>query len=110
MNLPEFLSERDGDIVLTGHRIDIRDIVVGYESGYSPEMLVCKYPTLSLALVHKVIAFYLEHKEDVGRYVAQYDQDLERFRNERASRLNVTALRQRLEALQEKETASSPGR
>ena len=45
-----------GEIRLVGHRVGLFHLVRRYREGYSPEMLVCQYPTLPLALVHKVIA------------------------------------------------------
>jgi uncharacterized protein (DUF433 family) len=53
MNLPEFLvGHPDDEIRLAGHRIGLYDIVFYYNEGFSPEMLVGQFPTLSLALVH----------------------------------------------------------
>ena len=57
MNLPEFLTPHShGEIRLAGHRIGLEHVVALYREGYSPEMLHEQYPTLSLALIHKVIA------------------------------------------------------
>jgi uncharacterized protein (DUF433 family) len=83
MNLPEFLVDHpDGEIRLTGHRIGLYHVVFFYNEGYSPEMLVGQFPTLPLALVHKVIAFYLENQAVVDAYIAKYDAVLERLRAE----------------------------
>jgi uncharacterized protein (DUF433 family) len=82
MNLPEFLQRNaDGEICLTGHRISLYYIVHHYNEGDSPEMLVCRYPTLPLALVHKVIAFYLENRAEVGAYMAECRTQLEEQRS-----------------------------
>src|SRR4051794_23644349 len=83
MNLPEFLVDHpDGEIRLTGHRIGLHHVVFYYNEGYSPERLVGQFPTLPLALVHKVIAFYLENRAEVDAYVAEYDAAVERLRAE----------------------------
>jgi uncharacterized protein (DUF433 family) len=71
VQLPDFLIQaRDGEIRLTGHRIGLYHLVQHYNEGESAEMLACRYPTLPLALVHKVLAFYLENHSDVDAYVA----------------------------------------
>ena len=71
MKLPEFLIfEASGEIHLKDHRISLFHLVHYYNEGHSPEMLVCRYPTLPLALVYKVIAFYLDNQTDVDEYVA----------------------------------------
>ena len=104
MTLPEFLTEyAGGDIRLTGHRIGLFHVVHRYNEGYSPEMLLGEYPTLPLALIHKVIAFYLENRAEVDAYVAAYRNELSRQRAANPRRIDVAALRQRLEAMQQAE-------
>jgi hypothetical protein len=60
MNLPSFLEQdSDGFVHVAGHRIGLQHLVHYYNEGFSPETLACEYPSLSLAEIHKVIAFYL---------------------------------------------------
>ncbi|HZK82457.1 MAG TPA: DUF433 domain-containing protein, partial [Humisphaera sp.] len=67
MLLPEFLfRDPDGEIRFAGHRIRLIDVAARYDEGHSPEGIVLDhYPTLSLPLVHRAIAFYLENHADV---------------------------------------------
>lgn len=109
MNLPDFLIERpDGTIVLTGHRIGLYHVVQFYNDGFSPEMLAEQFPTLSLALIHKVIACYLENRVEVDTYVASVRGELDR---QRAAGRNpdLADLRRRLTARQAAETPAAPG-
>jgi uncharacterized protein (DUF433 family) len=102
MNLPDFLAETaEGEIRLTGHRIGLFHLIRRYNDGYSPEMLVCQYPTLSLAVVHKVIAYYLENRAAVDRYVAACAAELARQQEANPQRLDISALRARLELSQQ---------
>jgi uncharacterized protein (DUF433 family) len=79
LSLPEFLTRHElGEIRLTGHRIDLLHFVDYYNDGNSAEMLLGVFPTLSLALIHKVIAFYLENKAVVDAYVARCEAEIER--------------------------------
>jgi uncharacterized protein (DUF433 family) len=79
MHLPEFLTGHEkGEIRLTGHRIDLCDLVPLYNEGNSAEMLLGFFPTLSLALIHKVIAFYLENNAEIDAYVARCESASER--------------------------------
>lgn len=106
MSLPEFFTrDSNGDIRLTGHRIELVHLVHYYNEGHSPEMLVCQYPTLSLALVHKVIAFYLENRPEVDKYVADSKKLLAEQRDSSSRRLDAPMLRQRLEAQRQAEGA-----
>jgi hypothetical protein len=45
-------------------------------------MLHCEYPTLPLALLHKVIAFYLENRADVDEYVAAVESRIDKQRTD----------------------------
>lgn len=81
MNLPEFLVEAPyGEIRLAGSRIGLYHLVESYNEGFSAEMLVEEYPTLPLAQIHKVIAFYLKNKNEVDDYVEKERQALEELR------------------------------
>lgn len=103
MQLPDFLQREDGGYIrLTGHRIGLVSIVPLYNEGFSPEMLAGYFPTLPLALIHKVIAFYLENRDEVDAYVAQERAELDRQEREgRKSQATpgLVELRQRMQAL-----------
>jgi uncharacterized protein (DUF433 family) len=106
MNLPEFLAQdRYGYIHLAGHRIGLRHVVELYNEGYTPEMLQDHFPTLSLALVHKVIAFYLENRPEVDAYIRQSREVLERQAAQAPQGPDAAELRQRMEARRPKESA-----
>jgi uncharacterized protein (DUF433 family) len=79
MNLPDFLvQEADGEIHMVGHRIGLYTVVRCYRQGFSAEDIAEEYPTLPLALIHGVIAFYLENRLGVDDYVEAYGAELER--------------------------------
>lgn len=96
MQLPDFLTEQTaGAIRLSGHRIALEHVVHYYNQGYSPEMILGQFPSLSLALIHKVIAFYLEHPAEVGSYVSQCDAELSLQRSSAPASPDVAELRRR---------------
>src|SRR5213083_1122759 len=101
MTLPEyFTQDADGHIHVTGHRIGLQDLVYYYKEGYSPEALLDVFPTLSLALIHKAIAFYLEHQADVDNYVAACEAERVRQRAAAPRGPDTAELRRRLAAKQ----------
>jgi uncharacterized protein (DUF433 family) len=113
MNLRDFLTrEATAEIRLSGHRIGLYHVVHYYNEGYSAEMLVCQFPTLPLALIHKVIGFYLENKGDVDAYVADCQDALRQQRAANPNRLPLGSLRERLAAMHagERFAVSSNGR
>ena len=54
--LPEFLTESDGEIRVTGHRISLYDLLWEYNEGLTVEELTLRFPTLKRATLHKIIA------------------------------------------------------
>jgi len=71
MTLPDFLTqEPQGYIHFAGHRVGLHHLLRLYNDGCSPEMLLEHFPTLSLAVIHKAIAFYLENIAEVENYIA----------------------------------------
>ena len=60
-----------GRACIAGHRIRLIDIARCYNEGFSPEGIFDCYPTLSLALIHKCIAFCLENEPMVDRLLAE---------------------------------------
>jgi len=80
MNLPTFLQYEPGtDFVrLQGHRIGLTHVVRLYDEGMSAEMILLQLPTLSLSLIYKVLAIYLENQAEVDAYVAADTAELQR--------------------------------
>jgi uncharacterized protein (DUF433 family) len=108
MNLPDFLVEHpDGEIRLAGHRIGLYHVIDLNQEGHSPEMLHEEYPTLPLALIHKVIAFYLENRHEVDAYVAAYRAELERQEAGQPPSPALLRLRRRSQANDPKQTTVS---
>ncbi len=101
MTLPDFLiQDADGYIHVAGHRIGLQDVVYYYKEGYSPEALLEAFPTLPLALIHKVIAFYLEQTASVDAYVTTCEREVDRQRAVATQGPDVAELRRRLAAKQ----------
>lgn len=99
MNLPNLLEQdKDGFIHVTGHRIGLQHLIHDYNEGFSPEMLACQYPALSLAEIHKVLAFYLENRMDVDSHIAYRQNEIDDQRRTAAAGPPITELRQRLQA------------
>ena len=97
MVLPEFLTEQaKGSVRLTGHRISLEHVVYFYNQGYAPEMVLAQFPSLSLALIHKIIAFYLEHQAEVELYVSNRRSAVEEERTAAPASPDLIELRRRV--------------
>src|SRR5437764_7812110 len=101
MILPEFLvQDADGYIHPVGHRIGLQDMAYYYNEGCSAEELCEVFPTLPLALVHKVLAFYLEHAAEMKGFIVTCEAEMERQRAAHPRGLGLAELRRRIAAKQ----------
>jgi len=100
MNIPDFMeTDADGEIRLIGHRIRLIDVAARYEEGHSPETIVLDwYPTLSLALVHKTIGFYLDNQTEVAGMVSRNRAAMEQLGATPQPTPTLTELRKRIAA------------
>ena len=106
MTLPDFLvQDPDGFIRVAGHRIGLHHVVRIYNEGYSPEMLFGEFPTLSLASVHKLIAFYLENQAEVDAYVAASEEQVREQTSAAVRGPSLADLRRRLQAMHRAEAS-----
>jgi uncharacterized protein (DUF433 family) len=81
MNLPGYLTRHEkGEIRLTGHRIDLNDVISRYQQGDSAELIRDQYPTRDLDLIRDVITFYRENRTEVDAYMDQVRARIEAFR------------------------------
>ena len=63
LDLPDYLTRHpDGNVVLTGFRIGLLDIVRDFWEGMSPEQMALEYDLPSLAQLYKVVGFYLDNR------------------------------------------------
>ncbi len=87
MVLPDFLSaDKFGYIHLTGHRVGLVDVLNFYQQGESAEMLSIRFPTVQLALLHRVIAHYLENQDEVDQYLRVHRASMTEARQASAGR------------------------
>lgn len=63
--------EADGSVRIGTSRVLLDVVVEAYEMGQSAEEIAHHFPALKLADVHAVIAYYLNHKQDVSAYLAE---------------------------------------
>jgi uncharacterized protein (DUF433 family) len=73
-----------GEPRIAGHRIRVRDIVAARDfGGYTPEEIASSvYPNLSLAQVYSALAYYEDHRGDIGRLFQEESRLVEEFRRQ----------------------------
>jgi len=61
-------------------RVLLELVIQAFQGGASPEVIVQRFPTLDLADVYVVLAYYLRHKEEVAEYLRQIEKKAEEVR------------------------------
>lgn len=65
------VADGEGVVRISGSRVTLDTVVGAFEDGATAEEIVQRYPTLRLAQVYSVIAYYLEHRAEVADYLAR---------------------------------------
>lgn len=59
---------------IAGHRIRVQDVVVWHEQmGMSPDEIVSRYPTITLADVYAALTYYHDHLEEIRQQMRESD-------------------------------------
>jgi uncharacterized protein (DUF433 family) len=75
-------TDKHGRILVSGTRVTLDSIIGFYLQGESPEELHKGFPTVPLADIYAVIAYYLAHREEVDAYLQARYEEAERVRQE----------------------------
>lgn len=92
----EFVERRGTGFYLAGSRVPLDFIVREYRDGEPPEAIRSHYPTLNLEQVYGAITFYLGHKDEVERAMAERERAEDAFS---ASHAAPPHLKEKLERL-----------
>ena len=70
-------------VIRVGDSQVLLDLVIReFNNGAEPEAIAHGYPTLDLADVYGVIAYYLRHRKDIDDYLRTRRQEAEKLRQE----------------------------
>jgi uncharacterized protein (DUF433 family) len=95
--VPPPLRLVDGDTLRVGNtRVPLERVIYAFHHGCAPEEIVHKYPTLELADVYAVIAYYLRHQEAVDDYLRQREAEGDEIERQIRAEFHGDALRERL--------------
>ena len=79
-----------GKARLAGHRVRVQDVVLWHEhQGLTPDEIVARIPSLTLAEIHTALAYYFDHVQEIDEEM-QADHDYtEEFRRNHPSLLDA---------------------
>jgi uncharacterized protein (DUF433 family) len=77
-------------------RIPLERVIYAFNHGRAPEEIVHKYPTLDLADVYAVIAYYLRHQDTVDEYVRRREMEADEIERQIKAESDGDGFRERL--------------
>ena len=86
----------NGVILVAGTRVPLDTIVRAFHLGDTAEEIVEQYDVLKLSDVYAILAYYLDHQEEVDAYIRQREAESEAIRRENETRFPPHGLRERL--------------
>lgn len=94
----------DGTIKISGSRVSLDSVIFNYRQGATVEEIAMRFLGLRLADIHSCIAYFLNHQEEVNKYLADREQsaaDLrERITSDPLQQQGVNEMRERIKARQ----------
>jgi uncharacterized protein (DUF433 family) len=81
--------------LIGGHRIRVIDVAIWHEKlGMSPDEIVDRFPTITLADVHAALAYYWDHRAEIEQMITE-ERALDEEARRHAPGLVQEKLRQR---------------
>jgi uncharacterized protein (DUF433 family) len=71
---PPLRTDAAGAVRIGTSNVLLEIVIRAFQDGASPETIVQRYPTASLADVYAVVAYYLRHRPEVEDYLIQREE------------------------------------
>jgi uncharacterized protein (DUF433 family) len=92
---PLVLGE-DGTIRIRGSRVTLDSVIDQFKQGATAEQIQEDFPSLTLRDVYGTIAYYLDHIEEIDRYLREQAEAGEVTRQSIEAQQDLTSLRKRI--------------
>jgi uncharacterized protein (DUF433 family) len=89
-------TDSDGVVRVGGTHVTLDTVIAAFNEGATAEEIVQQYPSLGLADVYAVIAYYLRRRDDVEAYLAERQQHADQVRRQNEARHDPSGVRARL--------------
>lgn len=73
----EYVEQRNGGYYVSGTRISFDSVVSSFKEGQPPESIDEDFPSLKLAQIFGAIAFYLDHRAEIDKYLEDTQREFE---------------------------------
>jgi uncharacterized protein (DUF433 family) len=91
-------TDANGVIRVGGTRVTLDTLVAAFDAGATAEEIVQQYPSVALADVYSVIAYYLRHQPEIQAYLVHRQGQAAQVREENERRFDPSGVRDRLMA------------
>ncbi len=90
------VTDVDGVIRVGKTRVTLDTVISAFLDGATAEEITHQYPSLDLADVYSVIAYYLRRRAEVDAYLQRRREQAEKIREQNESRFDPSGIRERL--------------
>src|SRR4051812_2125824 len=77
---PPLTEDSSGAVRVGGTRVLLELVVRAFQDGATPESIVQRYPTVSLADAYATVAYYSRHRDEVDAYSADRERQADAVR------------------------------
>ncbi|MEA5616545.1 DUF433 domain-containing protein [Cronbergia sp. UHCC 0137] len=96
VSAPPFRWDEAGGIRIGQSRVTLDSVLAAYHHGATPEEIAIQFSVLNLEDVYSTIAYYLNHRQEIDRYLEQRSHQSQQLRQQLSQKHNISDLRQRL--------------
>lgn len=98
---PPLQRDSSGALRIGQSRVLLELVIRAFQDGATPEAIVQRYPTTTLADLYAVIGYYLRHQDDIDAYLLTREQQATEIRQKIESKQSdLSDLRRRILARQ----------
>ncbi|MBU2609950.1 MAG: DUF433 domain-containing protein [Chloroflexi bacterium] len=90
------VTDIDGVIRVGETRVTLDTVIAAFLDGATAEEISQQYPSLDLADVYSVIAYYLRQRAEIDTYLQRRREQAEKIREENESQFDPSGIRDRL--------------
>jgi uncharacterized protein (DUF433 family) len=93
---PPLVADVGGIVRVGGTRVTLQSVISAFHSGCAPEEILLKFPSLKLTDIYSVLTYYLWHRSEIDRYLAEQSAAEDATRREVEQRCPPTGFREAL--------------
>jgi uncharacterized protein (DUF433 family) len=95
-------ADSNGVIKIAGSRVTLDTVIGAFMRGATAEEIAQQYPSITLADVYATISYYLQHQDEVDKYLEKRRKHAKAVREQNKKRFDQSGIRARLLARKNK--------